>query len=101
VVNRELGADFDTNGFSYIPFWDPRMERVDMRLRADEPQVVTVPGADLVLELATGEEIRVEISTKFRVENIAAELADAGFSVTHTWTDHADDFALTLARRIR
>ncbi|MGL5864711.1 MAG: L-histidine N(alpha)-methyltransferase [Dermatophilaceae bacterium] len=99
VVNRELGADFDIGGFSYIPFWDPQMERVDMRLRAEEPQVVTVPGADLVLELTTGEEICVEISTKFRIENITAELADAGFSVVRTWTDDADDFALTLARR--
>ncbi|MGL5853368.1 MAG: L-histidine N(alpha)-methyltransferase, partial [Phycicoccus sp.] len=97
VVNRELGADFDVGGFSYIPFWDPRMERVDMRLRAEEPQVVTVPGADLVLELATGEEIRVEISTKFRIGNVAVELADAGFSVVRTWTDHAGDFGLTLA----
>ncbi|NHA69312.1 L-histidine N(alpha)-methyltransferase [Phycicoccus sp. CMS6Z-2] len=99
VVNRELGADFDPGAFSYVPFWDPRMERIDMRLRAEEPQVVTVPGADLVVELATGEEIRLEISTKFRREGIRAELADAGFTVTDTWTDAAGDFALTLARR--
>ncbi|MBT9255612.1 L-histidine N(alpha)-methyltransferase [Phycicoccus sp. MAQZ13P-2] len=99
VVNRELGADFDPGAFSYVPFWDPRMERIDMRLRAEEPQVVTVPGADLVVELATGEEICVEISTKFRREGIAAELGDAGFTVERTWTDDAGDFALTLARR--
>ncbi|MBM6401210.1 L-histidine N(alpha)-methyltransferase [Phycicoccus sonneratiae] len=99
VVNRELGADFDPGAFSYAPLWDARMERIDMRLRAEEPSVVRVPGADLVVELATGEELCVEISTKFRPEGIAAELADAGFGVTHTWTDPAGDFALTLARR--
>ncbi|QKE83144.1 L-histidine N(alpha)-methyltransferase [Arthrobacter sp. NEB 688] len=99
VVNRELGADFDPGAFSYVPFWDPRMERIDMRLRAEEPQTVTVPGADLVVELATGEEICVEISTKFRREGIAAELGEAGFTVERTWTDDAGDFALTLARR--
>ncbi len=66
VLNRELGADFDQDAFSYAPLWDARMQRVDMRLRAEEPQVVTVPGADLVVELATGEELCVEISTKFR-----------------------------------
>lgn len=70
-----------------------------MRLRAEEPSVVTVPGADLVVELATGEELCVEISTKFRLEGIATELADAGFEVAETWTDPDDDFALTLARR--
>lgn len=99
VVNRELGADFDQGAFSYAPLWDARMERIDMRLRAEEPSVVRVPGADLVVELATGEELCVEISTKFRLEGIATELADAGFAVAHTWTDPADDFALTLARR--
>jgi L-histidine N-alpha-methyltransferase len=99
VLNRELGADFDLDGFSYVPFWDPHMERMDLRLRSEMPQRVTIPGADLVLDLASGEEIRVEISTKFRVSRIAAELEAAGLSVTRVWTDDAGDFALTLATK--
>jgi L-histidine Nalpha-methyltransferase len=98
VLNRELGADFDTDAFTYVAFWDPAMERMDLRLRADMPQTVTIPGADLSLDLASGEEIRVEISTKFRRETLRRELGAAGFSVEHTYTDPADDFALTLAR---
>lgn len=97
VLNRELDADFDLEAFSYVPFWDPAMERVDMRLRAESPQRVTLPGADLVVDLAAGEEIRVEISTKFRPEKLRRELAEGGFAVEHLWTD--GDFALTLARR--
>jgi L-histidine N-alpha-methyltransferase len=99
VLNRELGADFDLASFSYVPFWDPHMERMDLRLRSETPQRVTIPGADLVLDLAMGEEIRVEISTKFRVSRIAAELEAAGFAVTRVWTDPAVDFALTLATK--
>jgi len=99
VLNRELGADFDLDGFSYIPFWDAHMERMDLRLRAEMPQRVTIPGADLVLDLASGEEIRVEISTKFRVSKIAAELETAGFGITRVWTDDDGDFALTLATK--
>ena len=99
VLNRELGADFDLDGFSYVPFWDPHMERMDLRLRSEMPQRVTIPGANLVLDLASGEEIRVEISTKFRVSRIAAELEAAGLSVTRVWTDDAGDFALTLATK--
>ena len=98
VLNRELGADFDVAAFSYVPFWDPRMERMDLRLRADMPQRVRVPGADLEFDLAHGEEIRVEISTKFRPERIRDELGAAGFTVERTWTDEDGDFALTLAR---
>lgn len=73
VLNRELGADFDIDAFSYVPFWDPRQERMDLRLRADMPQRVTIPGADLTFDLAHGEEIRVEISTKFRRESLRDE----------------------------
>jgi len=99
VVNRELGADFDLDAFSYVPFWDPHMERMDLRLRSETPQRVTIPGADLVLDLAMGEEIRVEISSKFRVSRIAAELEQAGFGVTRVWTDEPAEFALTLATK--
>ncbi len=99
VLNRELGADFDPDAFSYVPFWDPREERMDLRLRAVVPQRVEVPGADLVVDLAGGEEIQVEISTKFRPGRIREELAAAGLEVTGTWTDPDEDFALTLARR--
>jgi len=99
VLNRELGADFDVDGFSYVPFWDPHMERMDLRLRSEMPQRVTIPGADLVLDLASGEEIRVEISTKFRVSKIAAELEGAGLGVTRVWTDDDAEFALTLATK--
>jgi L-histidine N-alpha-methyltransferase len=99
VVNRELGADFDLDSFAYVPFWDPRLERMDLRLRSEMPQRVRIPGADLEIDLATGEEIRVEISTKFRPEGIRQELTSAGFSVSRIWTDPAGDFALTLAHR--
>ena len=97
VLNRELEADFDLDGFSYVPFWDAHMERMDLRLRSEMPQRVTIAGAGLTVDLASGEEIRVEISTKFRVGGVAAELAAAGLDVAHTWTDSDGDFALTLA----
>ncbi|HEY0950971.1 L-histidine N(alpha)-methyltransferase [Nocardioides sp.] len=99
VLNRELDADFDADGFSYAPLWDARMERMDLRLRAEMPQRVRIPGADLELDLHVGEELRIEISTKFRLDRIGAELDDAGLAVARTWTDPDDDFAIILARR--
>lgn len=98
VLNRELGADFDLDAFSYVPLWDGHMERMDLRLRSEAPQRVSIPGADLSLDLASGEEIRVEISTKFRPDGIRAELDAAGFDVAHIFTDPAADFAVTLAQ---
>jgi L-histidine N-alpha-methyltransferase len=100
VLNRELGADFDLDAFGYVAFWDPRMERMDLRLRSEMPQHVRIPGAGIEIDLASGEEIRVEISTKFRPEGICRELETAGFALTGQWTDPDADFALTLATRV-
>jgi L-histidine N-alpha-methyltransferase len=99
VLDRELDADFDPADFDYVAWWDPREHRMDLRLRVRRSHQVHVRGADLVLDLVEGEEIRVEISTKFRLPAVAAELAAAGFEVDSTFTDAAGDFALTLARR--
>ncbi|MGA8847053.1 MAG: L-histidine N(alpha)-methyltransferase [Nocardioides sp.] len=98
VLNRELDADFDLGAFSYVPFWDPHMERMDLRLRSEVPQRVSIPGAGLEVELASGEEIRVEISTKFRLDGIRSELDAAGFDVARSFTDPDGDFVVTLAR---
>jgi L-histidine N-alpha-methyltransferase len=100
VLNRDLGADFDVDAFTYVPFWDPHLRRMDLRLRSEMPQRVRIPGAGLDLHLASGEEIRMEISTKFTVESIREELASAGFEVLRTWTDAGDDFGVTLARKL-
>ncbi|GAB4008331.1 L-histidine N(alpha)-methyltransferase [Nocardioides ultimimeridianus] len=97
VLNRELGADFDPDSFGYVPFWDPRLQRMDLRLRSEVPQRVRIPGADVELDLAAGEEIRMEISTKFTRDRIAAELAASGLTVAEQWTDAAGDFLVTLA----
>ena len=52
------------------------------------------------VEFAAGEELRTEISAKFRREGIEAELAAAGFEPTDWWTDTDDRFALSLARAV-
>ena len=60
-----------------------------------------VPVAELALlvPFAAGEEMRTEISSKFRRERVAAELVAAGFELDEWWTDTANDFALSLAHR--
>lgn len=97
VLNRELDADFDPDAFSHVALWDPAHTRMDLRLRADGDQHVRIPGADLAVDVHDGDEIRVEISTKFSVPGVSAELADAGFRVRQLWTDRAGDVALVLA----
>jgi L-histidine Nalpha-methyltransferase len=98
VLNRELGADFDPDAFEHVAVWDAAHEWIEMRLRSARAQTVEIADLDLRVELAAGEEIRTEISAKFRRERVADELARAGLELTHWWTDPAGDFALSLCR---
>lgn len=66
VINRELGADFDPEAFEHVAHWDPDREWIEMRLRATRPMRVRV--LDLTVEFAAGEELRTEVSAKFRPE---------------------------------
>ncbi|MFY1594158.1 L-histidine N(alpha)-methyltransferase [Micromonospora sp. WMMD737] len=96
VVNRELGADFDPAGFAHVALWDAEREWIEMRLRARRPMRVRV--LDLTVTFAEGEELRTEVSAKFRPEGIAAELGSARFAAHDFWTDPAGLFGVTLAR---
>jgi L-histidine N-alpha-methyltransferase len=98
VVNRELGADFDLDEFQHVALWDPVHEWIEMRLRSLRDQQVTISDLGLTVPFAAGEEMRTEISAKFRRERIEAELAAAGMWVLQFWTDTDGDFGLTLAQ---
>ena len=97
VVNRELGADFDRDAFEHVALWDPAAEWIEMRLRSTRDHKVRVDALDLIVPFAAGEEMRTEVSAKFRPEGIRAELATAGFAVRESWTDEAGRFLLTLS----
>ncbi|MFJ4621860.1 L-histidine N(alpha)-methyltransferase [Streptomyces sp. NPDC088812] len=97
VVNRELGADFDPDAFDHVALWDAGNEWIEMRLRARTAQTVKVPALDLAVDFAAGEELRTEVSAKFRKEGVRAELLAAGLELTHWWTDGAGRFALSLS----
>ncbi|HEY0716793.1 MAG TPA: L-histidine N(alpha)-methyltransferase, partial [Streptosporangiaceae bacterium] len=97
VLNHELGADFDLDSFEHVARWDPDREWIEMRLRASGPQTVHLPAIGLTAGFADGEEMRTEVSAKLRREGVTAELAAAGFSLRHWWTDTSGRFGLSLA----
>lgn len=97
VVNRELGADFDPAGFDHVALWDPEHEWIEMRLRARRAHTVKIPELDLVVPFEAGEELRTEVSAKFRKEGVRAELDAAGLRLDQWWTDSGGRFALSLA----
>lgn len=98
VLNRVLGADFEPRRFRSEAEWNPDLERMEMFVRALEPHTVRIRALDLSVDFAEGERMRTEISTKFRREGVARELAAASLRLDAWWQDEAADFALGLAR---
>lgn len=99
VLNRELDGDFDPTRFEHVARFDEDGSFIEMRLRSVAAQQVHLASIDLTVEFDRGEELRTEISTKFRPGSVRAELTAAGLDPISQWTDPDDDFALWLARR--
>src|ERR1700678_250890 len=97
VLNAELGADFDRDAFEHVAIWDPAAEWIEMRLRSAFAQTVHVPGIGLSVNFGAGEEMRTEVSAKFRRAGVEGELAAAGFTMRSWWTDAAGQFGLSLS----
>lgn len=97
VLNRELDGDLDVDAFEHVAVWDDAQEWVEMRLRSTRDQRARLAAIDLEVAWHQGEEMRTEISAKFRRERIESELAAAGMRLTHWWTDPAGDFGLSLS----
>ncbi|MFE7447340.1 L-histidine N(alpha)-methyltransferase [Streptomyces chartreusis] len=97
VIDRELGADFDPGAFEHVAVWDRDNEWIEMRLRSRSAQTVKVPALDLAVHFAAGEEMRTEVSAKFRRDGVRAELSAAGLELAHWWTDGQGRFALSLS----
>jgi len=97
VLNRELAADFDVDAFDHKAVWDVENEWIEMRLVARRPITVTLAEVDLTVEFAAGEEMRTEVSAKFRRAGVRTMLAEAGFTVVGSWADPDERMALTLA----
>jgi L-histidine N-alpha-methyltransferase len=97
VLNAELGADFDREAFEHVAVWDAGAEWIEMRLRSLTAQQVHLPGIGLTVDFAAGEEMRTEVSAKFRRTGVETELAAAGFAMRSWWTDPAAQFGLSLS----
>ena len=97
VLNAELGADFDPDEFEHVAVWDAADEWIEMRLRSLTDQTVHLPAIGLTVRFAAGEEMRTEVSAKFRRAGVEAELAAAGLVMRSWWTDSAAQFGLSLS----
>jgi L-histidine N-alpha-methyltransferase len=97
VINRELKADFDLSRFRHEASWNPELERIEIRLRSLESQVVRIAALGTEVTFLAGESILTEISRKFTRESVGRAYDDGGFRL-RAWHEDADGwYAVSLA----
>ncbi len=95
-ANALLGADFDIADWAHVAFFEPAASRIEMHLQARRELTVRWPGAER--RFAAGERIHTENSYKYRADDFAALLRDAGFRTSRRWTDAQAWFAVFVAQ---
>jgi L-histidine N-alpha-methyltransferase len=103
-LNRELGANFNPDGFEHTVIWNRNESCIEMHLRSSRSQEVSIPPIaaypELNITFRAGETIHTESSYKFTFASVSSLLNGSGFSSAKTWHDPDKMFAVTLATAI-
>lgn len=99
VLNRELGADFDLDGFEHEAFFDAGRAQIEMHLRSCKYQTVSISDLELDVEFAEGETVRTEISRKFTPDTLDELCSNAGMEIEEHYESDKGYFSLVLARK--
>ena len=91
-LNRQVGADFQTDVFRHRAFFNERQKRIEMHVVAASDTSVNISGTTVHSEC--GESIRTELSHKYELESFPQMAEQAGMRVKDVWTDDKDWFAV-------
>ncbi|MGH7566668.1 MAG: ergothioneine biosynthesis protein EgtB [Gemmatimonadota bacterium] len=100
-MNRELGTEVDVEAIDHVAYWNDRLDRIEIYARFRRATQIELRTIARSFRVAAGEMLLTEISRKYRLPGITANLARFGFALERTFTDEAGRFALLLCRRIR
>lgn len=100
VLNKQLGANFDSNKFKHSANYHVEKEQVEMHLVSNCEQKVQFDALGTSIEITSGEHIRTEISRKFTDESVTCLLGDTGFMVEQDFASANGYFSLILAQPI-
>lgn len=93
-LNREIGSDFDLDGFRHRAVYARPRGRIETFLVSQQAQSVHLAGK--TFDFAAGEAMQVEYSHKYTDAGFSDLAARAGLRATHGWNDPRDWFGLRL-----
>lgn len=97
VVNRIAGGDFNSRQFDHLATYHSELNRIEMYLVSQRPQIVRLDALSLTIEVEAKEAIRTEISCKYDQAAVERLLAQSGMTQKRWYSDPAHRFGLALA----
>lgn len=95
-INRELEGNFVLGQFRHEVRYHERERRIEMHLRSERTQTVSIRVADLTCTLHAGETMWTEACHKFHLGEIPAMAQRTGFVCQAQWVDGEWAFAENL-----
>lgn len=97
VLNRELSADFDVDGFRHRALYDAERARIELHLVSERPQIVRLRDLRMEVPFEVGESIRTELSHKYTRESAVGLLEAGGMKLRRWEADDRSRFAVAMA----
>lgn len=91
-INRELGGNFDPDGFEHSAVYVRDKGRVETHLVCGRPQTVDVCGQQF--SFAAGDRIHTENSHKYSVDEFQSLAKESGLVPRRVWTDADEMFSV-------
>ncbi len=98
-MNRELGSGIDLAGVEHLARYRQERQQIEIHARFHRSGRIAVQPLGITFAVAAGEEILVEISRKFILDDLCPELESFGFGIRRVFTDPQKWFALLLLQR--
>ncbi len=98
-MNRELDAGIDLSSIEHVASYNSEWQRIEIFARFLSPQTVRLGRLGLDIPLRTGEQVMVEISRKFVIDDLTRYLGCFGLETRAVFTDERQWFAVLLLQK--
>jgi dimethylhistidine N-methyltransferase len=97
-LNWRFQGNFDLDLFTHQATYNEVDHQIEMYLHARSPHQASLEILDLKVQFEAGESILTEISRKFDLEKVQAQLRSQGLETVKIWTDPQKWFGLVLCQ---
>lgn len=97
-LNWRFQGNFNLEQFEHLAFYNETLHQVEIYIKSLQQQTVDLEALNLTVEFEAGEIILSEISRKFDLHQLQAELKQRDLCPVQAWTDPQHWFGLLLCQ---